>query len=115
MRRRSTVGALLALLAWLALFLAPVAAQAMTRIDSGLPGAVICSAGKSAQQEGGKATAASHCQACTLAQQVADTRATPETGGVSAETAVPPVGRPADVPPAHAPPRAHPPRAPPLP
>jgi len=102
-------------MAWLVLSAAPVLAQAMTRIDSGLPGAVVCSAGKAAQQEGGKATAASHCQACTLAQQAVDMPPMPERGGVSAETAAPPVGRLADTPPARAPPRAHPPRAPPVP
>jgi hypothetical protein len=45
-RRRPFAGACLALAAWLALLLAPIAAQAMTRIDTGVPSAVICSAGK---------------------------------------------------------------------
>lgn len=70
MRRRSTVGALLALLAWLALFLAPVAAQAVTRIDPGVPGALICSVNKAPGTESGK-SAAPHCPLCTLAQQAA--------------------------------------------
>ncbi len=71
-RRRALPGALLALLAWLALLVAPIAAQAMTRIDAGVPGAIICSVNKAASKEGGKAVV-QHCQLCTLAQQSVDT------------------------------------------
>lgn len=69
--RRSAAGALLALLAWLALLVAPVAAQAMSRIDPGVPGAIICSVNKAPGNESGK-SAAPHCQLCTLAQQAVD-------------------------------------------
>lgn len=107
-------GAWLATLAWLALLVAPVAAQAMTRIDAGVPGAVICSANKVAGKDGGKAAAMHHCQACTLAQQAVDTAsaapdAVPAFAGAAAITI-----RATDTPPSRAPPRAHPPRAPPL-
>jgi hypothetical protein len=70
-RRHSAVGALLGLLAWLALIIAPIAAQAMTRIDPGLPGATICSINKAPGTESGPAMA-SHCPLCTLAQQAVD-------------------------------------------
>ena len=69
--RRSAVGALLGLLAWFALLIAPVAAQAMTRIDPGVPGAIICSVNKAPGNESGK-SAAPHCQLCMLAQQAVD-------------------------------------------
>lgn len=67
-RQRSLTGGVLALLAWFALLLAPVAAQAMTRIDPGVPGATICSINKAPGTESGK-SAAPHCPLCTLAQQ----------------------------------------------
>ena len=67
-RQGSLTGGVLALLAWLALLLAPVAAQAMTRIDPGVPGALICSVNKAPATESGK-SAAPHCPLCTLAQQ----------------------------------------------
>ena len=70
-RRRSAAGALLSLLAWFALLIAPVAAQAMMRIDPGVPGAIICSVNKAPGNESGK-SAAPHCQLCTLAQQAVD-------------------------------------------
>jgi hypothetical protein len=67
-RQRSLTGGVLALFAWFALLLAPVAAQAMTRVDPGVPGALICSVNKAPGTESGK-SAASHCPLCTLAQQ----------------------------------------------
>ncbi len=112
-RRRSAVGALLGLLAWLALIIAPIAAQAMTRIDPGVPGAIICSVNKADDTSGQKA-AMSHCQLCTLAQQSVGLPPL-----VAQDIPLPAVhadlgARPAETPPARAPPRAHPPRAPPL-
>jgi len=112
-RRRCPVGALLAVMAWLALLIAPVAAQAMTRIDPGVPGAIICSVNKSGDTSGQKA-AMTHCQLCTLAQQSVGlpplvAQAVPLLA-IHAHLGA----RPAEIPPARAPPRAHPPRAPPL-
>jgi hypothetical protein len=112
-RGRSLTGGVLAFVAWLALLVAPVAAQAMMRIDTGVPGAVICSVNKASEQDGGKLVAP-HCQLCTLAQQAVDasTPSADSTFSLSAGTTV--STRPADTPPSRAPPRAHPPRAPPL-
>lgn len=111
--RRSLTGGLLAVFAWLALLVAPVVAQAMTQIDTGVPGAVICSAGKSAGKDGGK-LAAPHCQLCTLAQQAVDTpSAAPDDFRFVAVAAALTI-RATDTPPSRAPPRAHPPRAPPF-
>ncbi|MBU3694957.1 MAG: DUF2946 domain-containing protein [Rhodocyclaceae bacterium] len=112
--RRPLAGACLGLLAWLALLVSPIAAQAMTRIDTGLPGAVICSANKTADKADGKLAAVHHCQACTLAQQAVDTPSASSERALAVETAGPPAPRAADTPPSRAAPRAHPPRAPPL-
>ena len=103
----------MALVAWLAMLIAPVAAQAMMRIDTGVPGAVICSVNKSGDT-GDQKAAMPHCQLCTLAQQAVD------VPDLAADAPAPQAidmaqdSRPSDAPPARAPPRAHPPRAPPL-
>ena len=112
-RRRSAAGALLSLLAWLALLIAPVAAQAMTRIDPGVPGAIICSVNKAPGNESGKSVAP-HCQLCTLAQQAVDLPLLVAPSAVLQQTFVQPTSRLAGAPLSRAPPRANPPRAPPL-
>jgi len=111
--RRPTFGILVALLAWLALFIAPVAAQAMTRIDPGVPGAVICSVNKSSET-GGDGAFVPHCQLCTLAQQAIDSPPPPAEAvlavsvlGSALPTATAPDPSPYSDP-------GHPPRAPPL-
>lgn len=111
--RRPTFGILVALLAWLALFIAPVAAQAMTRIDPGVPGAVICSVNKSSDTGSGGAFVP-HCQLCTLAQQPLD--APPRVAGVLLHVRVLGLAVPAALAPAPSSDAypGHPPRAPPL-
>ncbi len=113
LRRRPLVGAMLAVLAWVALLVAPVAAQAMTRIDPGVPGAIICSVNKAADAGDGKALSP-HCQLCTLAQQAVEVLAALHSNAAAVPAGSPFVVAAAEAPPSRAPPRAHPPRAPPL-
>ena len=113
LRRRPLAGAMLAVLAWVALLVAPVAAQAMTRIDPGVPGAIICSVNKAADAGDGKALSP-HCQLCTLAQQAVEVPAALHSNTAAVPTSSPVVVVAAEAPPSRAPPRAHPPRAPPL-
>ena len=112
-RCRSLIGGVLGCVAWLALLVAPIAAQAMMRIDPGVPGAVICSASKVGSEESGK-LATPQCQLCTVAQQAIDD-ATPSARGIVLLPAeITGSARPTETPIARALPRAHPPRAPPL-
>jgi hypothetical protein len=113
LRRRPLAGALLSVLAWVALLVAPVAAQAMTRIDPGVPGAIICSVNKAADAGDGKAFVP-HCQLCTLAQQAVEVPAASSGIAVPVLNESPVTAAAADAPPSRAPPRAHPPRAPPI-
>jgi len=112
--RQSLAGGVLGLLAWLVLLLAPVAAQAMTRIDPGVPGAALCSA-KQAGEQGGETALAPHCPLCTLAQQVVDLPPVAAGGAMPMPaTSTVRLVEVSATPPARAPPRANPPRAPPL-